>query len=123
MARRRRIGVYSLASGGATALTPSLLERRALVLGFGALLPKQIEQGVDRLSEIIDDTIDDPSTDVTQFLVRVPGVPMPRSGCAAGRPRIWTPVSASERLYRMGPAPAHLSCERGGRERPGQWRG
>ncbi len=76
MARRRRIGVYTLESGGALSIAPSLLERRALILGFGAVVPRQIEQGVDLLSEIIDDTIDDPSTDVTEFLVRVPQAPI-----------------------------------------------
>ena len=100
LARRRRIGVYSLASAGATALTPSLLERRALILGFGALLPKQIEQGVDRLSEIIDDTIDDPSTDVTQFLVRVPGAPM-----RALRPRGRTPAHLDSRFRQRAALP------------------
>jgi len=100
LARRRRIGVYSLASGGATALTPSLLERRALVIGFGALLPKQIEQGVDRLSEIVDDTIDDPSTDVTQFLVRVPGAPM-----RAPRPRSRTPAHLDSRFRQRAALP------------------
>ena len=100
LARRRRIGVYSLASGGATALTPSLLERRALVIGFGALLPKQIEQGVDRFSEIVDDTIDDPSTDVTQFLVRVPGAPM-----RAPRPRSRTPAHLDSRFRQRAALP------------------
>ena len=106
LARRRRIGVYSLASGGATALTPSLLERRALVIGFGALLPKQIEQGVDRLSEIVDDTIDDPSTDVTQFLVRVPGAPM-----RAPRPRSRTPAHLDSR-FRQPALPDRLPLPR-----------
>ena len=76
MARRRRIGVYSLASGGAAWFAPTLLERRALMLGFGSVVPKQIDQGVDLLSEIIDDTIDDPAADITDFLVRVPQAPI-----------------------------------------------
>ena len=57
-------------------IAPPLLDRRALILGFGAVVPRQIEQGVDLLSEIIDDTIDDPSTDVTEFLLRVPQAPV-----------------------------------------------
>jgi GntR family transcriptional regulator/MocR family aminotransferase len=72
MAARRRIGIYSLPSGGAVSIVPSLLDRRALMIGFGAVTPKQIDQGVDLLSEIIDDAIDDPATDVTEFLVRLP---------------------------------------------------
>jgi GntR family transcriptional regulator / MocR family aminotransferase len=42
------------------------------MIGFGAVTPKQIDQGVDLLSEITDDAIDDPATDVTEFLVRLP---------------------------------------------------
>jgi hypothetical protein len=41
---------------------------RLELLLFGAGTPKQIDQGIDLLSEIIDHTIDDPSTDVTRFL-------------------------------------------------------
>ncbi|WP_131113400.1 aminotransferase class I/II-fold pyridoxal phosphate-dependent enzyme [Lichenihabitans psoromatis] len=72
LARRSRIGVYPLASCGAMTIRPSLLDRRALLLGFGALLPKQIEQAMDRLSEAIDDTVDDLKTDVTTYLVEAP---------------------------------------------------
>ena len=75
MAARRQIGVYSLPSGGAVSMVPSLLDRRALMIGFGSVTPKQIDQGVDLLSEIIDDAIDDPTTDVTEFLVRLPEAP------------------------------------------------
>ena len=72
LARRARIGVYGLQSGGAATIQRSMLDRRAMLLGFGALLPKQIDQGIDRLSEAIDDTVDDPTVDVTEFLVRAP---------------------------------------------------
>ncbi len=72
LARRARIGVYALPSGGAVTFRRSMLDRRAILLGFGALLPKQIDQGVDRLSEAIDDAVDNPTIDVTGFLVRAP---------------------------------------------------
>ncbi len=72
LARRHRIGVYPLASAGAITVRPSLLGRRALLLGFGALLPKQIEQAVDRLSEAIDDVVDNLKADVTTYLVGAP---------------------------------------------------
>lgn len=72
LARRSRIGVYSIVSGGAITIHPSLLGRRALLLGFGALLPKQIEQAIDRLSEAIDDTVDNLKADVTTYLVGAP---------------------------------------------------
>ena len=98
LGRRHRIGVYALESGGATILAPSLLQRRALLLGFGSLLPKQIDQGIDKLSEIIDDKIDDPATDVTEFLVRVP-----QSPTSSLRPRNRAPAHLDSR-FRHRPA-------------------
>ena len=103
LARRHRIGVYALESGGAAVLSPTLLQRRALLLGFGSLLPKQIEQGIDRLSESMDDKIDDPSADVTDFLVRVP-----ESRANALRPRNRTPVHLDSR-FRRRPALSNRS--------------
>jgi GntR family transcriptional regulator / MocR family aminotransferase len=67
VALRARVGVYSLASGGAYAARPSPLTRRGVLLGCGSLLRKQIDQGIARLSDAIDDSIDDPSADVTAF--------------------------------------------------------
>jgi GntR family transcriptional regulator / MocR family aminotransferase len=98
IAARRRIGVYSLPSGGAVSIVPSLLDRRALMIGFGAVTPKQIDQGVDLLSEIIDDSIDDPSTDVTEFLVRLPEAPT-----LVPRRRARAPAHLDSR-FRRGPA-------------------
>jgi GntR family transcriptional regulator/MocR family aminotransferase len=72
LAAKRRIGVYSLASAGAMSLVPTLLERRTLVIGFGGVTPKQIDQAIDLLSELIDDSIDDPATDIAEFLIRLP---------------------------------------------------
>ena len=84
MAARRRIGVYSLPSGGAVSIIPSLLDRRALMIGFGSVTPKQIDQGVDLLSEIVDDAIDDPSADITGG---VSGAPSRDAELYAGPPR------------------------------------
>ena len=87
LAAKRRIGVYSLASAGAMSLTPTLLDRRTLVIGFGAVTPKQIDQAIDLLSEIIDDSVDDPATDMAEFLIRLPGTstltPPPRARAPA----------------------------------------
>jgi GntR family transcriptional regulator/MocR family aminotransferase len=69
LARRARIGVYSFPSGGALVARASTLTQRGLILGFAALSRKQIEQGIARLSDAIDDAIDDPSADVNALLV------------------------------------------------------
>ena len=113
-----------LASGGATVLTPSLLERRALVIGFGALPPQADRAGGRPLSRDRSTTRSTtPRPTSPSSSSACPRRRCARSGRAAGRLPIWTPVSASGRLYPIAPAPAHLSCERGRRERPGRWRG
>ena len=70
LARRVRIGVYSFMSGGAYVARASTLTQRGLILGYAALSRKQIEQGIARLSDAIDDAIDDPSADVNALFVR-----------------------------------------------------
>ena len=70
LARRARIGVYSFSSGGAHVAKPSALTQRGIVLGYAALSTKQIEQGIARLSDAIDDAVDDPRLDVTELLSR-----------------------------------------------------
>jgi GntR family transcriptional regulator/MocR family aminotransferase len=60
LARRARVGVYAMASGGAHDDEDSVLARRGIILGYAALLPRQIEQGIARLSEAIDDALELP---------------------------------------------------------------
>jgi GntR family transcriptional regulator / MocR family aminotransferase len=85
LAQRARIGVYSFPSAGAYVSRPSAVSRRGLILGYAALSRKQIEQGIARLSDAVDDAIDDPSADVSELLVRttVPLPAMPQVGRAA----------------------------------------
>ena len=47
-----------------------MLTQRGLILGYAALSRKQIEQGIARLSDAIDDAIDDPNANVSELLVR-----------------------------------------------------
>jgi GntR family transcriptional regulator / MocR family aminotransferase len=56
-ARRVRVGVYAMASGGAFDGRDTVLSRRGLILGYAALAPKQIEEGVARLAKVIEDAI------------------------------------------------------------------
>ena len=76
IARRARIGVYSFTSGAAYVARASTLTQRGLILGYAALTRKQIEQGIARLSDAIDDSIDDPGADVNALFVRA-NVPPP----------------------------------------------
>lgn len=76
VARRVRIGVYSFSSGGAYVARASTLTQRGLILGYAALSRKQIDQGISRLSDAIDDAIDDPGADLNSLFVRA-AVPPP----------------------------------------------
>ncbi len=67
LAQRARVGVYSLASARVHFQQRTALTGRAIMLGYAALSPKQIEKGIARLSDAIDDAIDDPATDMTAF--------------------------------------------------------
>ena len=75
LARRARVGVYSLASAGASEVPPSLLTRRGLVLGYAALSQRQIEQGIARLSDAVDDTLDRRHEFVDELLLSEPPPP------------------------------------------------
>src|SRR5580704_2450429 len=126
VARRARVGVYSLASAGAYAARASPLTRRGILLGFANLLRKQIDQGIARLSDAIDDAVDDPTADISAFLAapapastarplakrrhldsrirRQPALAEPRRR-DAGSPRRWTreaeiPMAVVRELYR-----------------------
>src|SRR6266852_3466799 len=65
LALRARVGVYSLSSARVHFQRRTALTSRAVILGYAALSPKQIEKGIARLSDTIDDAIDDPATDMT----------------------------------------------------------
>jgi GntR family transcriptional regulator/MocR family aminotransferase len=57
LARRVRVGVYALASAGACEVRNSAYSRHGLVLGYAALMPKQIEEGIARLAKALDEEL------------------------------------------------------------------
>jgi GntR family transcriptional regulator / MocR family aminotransferase len=84
LARSVRIGVYSLTSGGAYEARPSALTRRGIILGYALLTPNQIEQGIARLSDVVDEAIDDPLADINQLFARDAAQPyVPRAKVSA----------------------------------------
>ena len=85
LARRARVGVYSLASGGAYETRPSLLAQRALILGYAAMTPRQIEQGVARLSDAVDEAVDQRQIDVDELVARPTPPHYASPGAAAAR--------------------------------------
>jgi GntR family transcriptional regulator/MocR family aminotransferase len=72
LARRTRVGIYALRSAAAHEPQPSALSRRGIVLGYAALTPRQIEQGIARLSDAIDETLDNEPAFLSELLVNAP---------------------------------------------------
>ncbi len=83
LGKRARVGVYSLdparihhavlpgaVTGGAGALA-----RRGLMLGYGGLNPRQIEQGIARLSDAVDDALDGNHIGLADLLTHRPAPP------------------------------------------------
>ena len=86
LARRARIGLYPIGAGGGFEARPSALGRRGLVLGYAALSPRQIEQGIARLSDIIDDTLDSRHEFLDALMVDSPAPGRPGPQAAARHP-------------------------------------
>ena len=116
LALRARVGVYSFASARVHFQRPTMLTARAVILGYAALSPKQIEKGIARLSDTIDDAIDDPETDMAAFFAnqssRLPMAPSSRQQLAlryrqqpALRSRPAPRASWAGSLARQGSAP------------------
>jgi Aminotransferase class I and II/haloacid dehalogenase-like hydrolase len=68
LARRARIGLYPLASGSAYDAGEAELSKRSIIMGYAALTPKQIDQGIARLSEAVDEALELPSSPLMRRL-------------------------------------------------------
>ncbi|BCJ89836.1 hypothetical protein IZ6_05710 [Terrihabitans soli] len=79
LARKARVGIYPLAAGGAYDALSGTLTRRGIVLGYASLTPRQIEQGIARLSDAVDDTLDDQPGFVDQLMIHEPLRRAPRA--------------------------------------------
>lgn len=100
LARRARLGVYSMASSGACdANADSASARRGIVLGYASLLPRQIEPGISRLSQAIDDALELPGTPAQ--LRRVPAASI-RAEHDAARPAYLDQRFAQQPALRTG---------------------
>ena len=80
LGRRVRVGVYSLDCGSVHHTGPGALTRRGLMLGYAALTPKQIGQGIARLSDAVDDALDGHTIGVSDLLVHRPASPQAATG-------------------------------------------
>jgi GntR family transcriptional regulator / MocR family aminotransferase len=91
LGRRARVGVYSLPSGNVCDPSAGVLSRRGIMLGYAGLIPKQIEQGIARLSDAVDDALDGHRIEFGDLLAwqpisRVSTGPVARR---AGKPAPW----------------------------------
>ena len=81
---------------------------RSIILGYAALSPKQIEKGIARLSDTIDDAIDDPATDMAAFFSDQSGRDFQRRAIAAAA---GSTIIGSNRFYAAGRLLVHLQPE------------
>jgi GntR family transcriptional regulator / MocR family aminotransferase len=116
LALRARVGVYSFGSARVSFQRRTAFTARSIILGYAALSPKQIEKGIARLSDTIDDAIDDPATDMAAFFsdqpARFPVAPLSRQQLApryrqqpALRSRSAARASSAGNFTRQGSAP------------------
>src|SRR6202042_682425 len=69
------VGLFSLPPAGVFSGKKTARSSRAIILGYAALSLKQIEKGIARLSDAIDDAIDDPATAMAAFFSDQPARP------------------------------------------------
>jgi GntR family transcriptional regulator / MocR family aminotransferase len=72
LARQQHVGIYAFGSAGAEELVRSGLGQRSVLLGYAGLAPKQIEQGILRLSDAVDDALDSFPDFIRELLVDEP---------------------------------------------------
>jgi GntR family transcriptional regulator/MocR family aminotransferase len=111
LACRQHVGVHSLASAGACELGTTQ-HRRSIVMGYASLVPKQIEQGIARLSDAVDDTLDDDHDFVRELLL---DEPLPERRRSAARLR-----GAARGPARQQPAIRTIAPRRAADETPSE---
>jgi GntR family transcriptional regulator/MocR family aminotransferase len=82
LALAQRVRIYSLASAAAHQRGSGTLARRSVIIGFSSLTPGQIDQGIARLSDAVDDTLDSHHDFLRELLLDDP----PPSPARPGRP-------------------------------------
>jgi GntR family transcriptional regulator/MocR family aminotransferase len=105
LARRARIGIHSLAAAGVLEHAAPVLARRSVVLGYAALSPRQIADGIARLSDAVDDRLDGHHDFLHELLVHEPRrvEPAPRRGPAPSPGRHLALRPAGRRPPQMAP--------------------
>jgi GntR family transcriptional regulator/MocR family aminotransferase len=89
LARRARVGIYPLdAAGVAASDSGASLLRRAVVLGYASLTPRQIADGIARLSDAVDDRLDRHHEFLHELLVHEPRRPTPAPAARHPAPSI-----------------------------------
>jgi GntR family transcriptional regulator/MocR family aminotransferase len=111
LARRARVGIYPLAAAGVVDHAGSALGRRGVVLGYAALTPRQIADGIARLSDAVDDRLDRHHDFLPELLVHEPLTVEPRPAPSraarhpAGLGSARHPAPSLGRRLALSPAP------------------
>ncbi len=91
LALAQRVRVYSLASAAAYEPPGGTLSRRSVLIGFAGLTPAQIDQGIARLSDAVDDTLDRDHAFLRELLMDDPPLDRARPARRAGRFQLQRP--------------------------------
>lgn len=118
LGRRARVGVYPLDSGTVHHTGPSALTRRGLMLGYAALAPKQIDQGIARLSDAVDDALDGHTIGLNDLLVHRSS--LSRSGSASSLLRRKPVPRNRQQPALSAPAPYRAASGDGVKPGPGK---
>lgn len=113
LARSHQVGVYPFSAAGAREFGGTSLSRRSLLMGFAGLSPKQIEQGIARLSDAVDDTLDSQHEFIDELLL---DEPLPSSPRRSSAPSARGKPGRRPLVDRHEPAIRTVSRRRPGRE-------
>jgi GntR family transcriptional regulator/MocR family aminotransferase len=112
LGRRARVGVYALTTDRIWQEAGGALARRGLMLGYANLTLKQIEQGIARLSDAVDDALDGRRIGLGDLLTHRAAAPRP-AAALVGRRRA-KPAPRIAQQPALPPLPAHRAASRHG---------
>jgi GntR family transcriptional regulator/MocR family aminotransferase len=110
LGRRARVGVYSLAADRVWQPGGGALARRGLMLGYANLAHKQIDQGIARLSDAVDDALDGRRIGLADLLTHRAAASRPVAALVGRRRAKPAPRFAQQPA--LPPLPAHRAALR-----------
>jgi GntR family transcriptional regulator/MocR family aminotransferase len=102
MALKARVGIYAFASANAFDANDTQLGQRGIVLGYAMLSTKQIDAGIAKLSDLVDDTLDTSPEFLGELMLHEP----------VARTRFGKPAPRNRRKPALHAAPPHKASSR-----------